>query len=164
MYTSEPISRPSRPCHLNVHIKVDPRMVGKGVLVCCATSLRKWSFLLWSFTTFRMFRPLTSGSVMIIGDFWQPFCVGKNNGGHKARPRKTTIARGKIYLTQLGRWSCSRGWPSWSPRHLREQLAVALFCSRKKAQNITDSIDYRESERKQITATPSYTLRAHIIT
>ena len=33
---------------------------------------------------------LKSGSVTIIGDFWQPFCVGKNNGGHKGRPRKTT--------------------------------------------------------------------------
>ena len=32
---------------------------------------------------------------MIISDFWQPFCVGKNNGSHKARPRKTTIARRK---------------------------------------------------------------------
>ena len=38
---------------------------------------------------------LKSGSVTVIGDFWQPFCVGKNNGGHKGRPRKTTIARGK---------------------------------------------------------------------
>ena len=34
-----------------------------------------------------------SGSVTIIGDSWQPFCVGKSNGGHKARPRKTTNAR-----------------------------------------------------------------------
>ena len=41
-------------------------------------------------------RPL-SGNVMIIGDFWQPFCVGKN-GGRKARPRKTTIARAKRRL------------------------------------------------------------------
>ena len=30
--------------------------------------------------------------------FWQQFCVGENNGGHKARLRKTTIARGKRHL------------------------------------------------------------------
>ena len=35
-YTLEPI-------HLNVHIEFDPGMVGKGVLVCCVSSLRKWS-------------------------------------------------------------------------------------------------------------------------
>ena len=39
----EPISQPSRPIHLNVHIEFDPGMVGKGVLVCCMTSLLKWS-------------------------------------------------------------------------------------------------------------------------
>ena len=27
--------------------------------------------------------------------FWQQFCVGENNGGHKARPWKTTICQGK---------------------------------------------------------------------
>ena len=36
-YTSEPIQRPSRPIHLNVHIEFDPGMVGKSVLVCCMT-------------------------------------------------------------------------------------------------------------------------------
>ena len=40
-YTLEPIYRPSQPIHLNVHIQFDPGMVGKGVLVCCMTSLRK---------------------------------------------------------------------------------------------------------------------------
>ena len=40
-YTFEPIYRPSQPIHLNVHIQFDPGMVGKGVLVCCMTSLRK---------------------------------------------------------------------------------------------------------------------------
>ena len=72
--------------------------------------------------------------------FWQPFCVGKNNGGHKARPRKTTIARGNyICSTQLGRWSCSRDWPSWCPRHLREQLP--FFARAKKAQKNTEYRD-----------------------
>ena len=42
-YTSEPISQPSRPIHLHVHIEFDPRMVGKSVLVCYITSLCKWS-------------------------------------------------------------------------------------------------------------------------
>ena len=36
-----------------------------------------------------------SGSVTIISDFWQPFCVGKNNGGHKGMSRKTTFSRKK---------------------------------------------------------------------
>ena len=44
-YTLEPILRPSRPIHLNVHIEFDPGMVGKGVLVCYMTSLRKWSIV-----------------------------------------------------------------------------------------------------------------------
>ena len=35
-----------------------------------------------------------SGSVTISGDFFQPFFfVGKYNGGHHARPRKTTLAQ-----------------------------------------------------------------------
>ena len=32
--------------------------------------------------------------VTIIGDFWQPFFVGKNNGGPKGRQRKTTFSGG----------------------------------------------------------------------
>ena len=32
-----------RQIHLNVHIEFDPGMVKKGVLVCCVTSLHKWS-------------------------------------------------------------------------------------------------------------------------
>ena len=48
---------------------------------------------LFNYSEFRL-----SGSVTIIGDFWQPFCVGKNNGGQKARPRKTTVARGKRHF------------------------------------------------------------------
>ena len=35
--TSEPIYRPSRPIHLNVHIEFILGMVGKGALVCCMT-------------------------------------------------------------------------------------------------------------------------------
>ena len=47
-YTSEPrlcICSGSQPIHLNriVHTEFDPGMVGKGVLVCYMTSLRKWS-------------------------------------------------------------------------------------------------------------------------
>ena len=42
-YTLEPMERPSRPIHLNVHMEFDPGMVWKGVLVCCMTSLCKWS-------------------------------------------------------------------------------------------------------------------------
>ena len=30
-YTSEPIERPSRPIHLNVHIEFDPGMAGRRV-------------------------------------------------------------------------------------------------------------------------------------
>ena len=44
------------------------------------------------------FSQVSSGSVTIIGDFWQPFFVGKNNGGHKVRPRKKTIARAKRHF------------------------------------------------------------------
>ena len=44
------------------------------------------------------------------GNFWQPFCVGKNNGDHKGRPRKTTFSRRKRLV--FGRWSSSRGWLS----------------------------------------------------
>ena len=51
----------------------------------------------WPKNSNQVVQPL-SGTVTIIGDFWQPFCVGKNNGGHKARPRKTTIARTKRRL------------------------------------------------------------------
>ena len=38
----EPIYQSSRPIHLNVRLEFDPGMVGKGVLVCYMTSLRKW--------------------------------------------------------------------------------------------------------------------------
>ena len=41
------LERPSRPIHLNVTVvhmvEFDPGMGGKGVLVCCRISLRKWS-------------------------------------------------------------------------------------------------------------------------
>ena len=46
----------------------------------------------------------SSGSVTIISDFWQPFCVGKNNGGHKARLRKTNCLR-KTTFARLSRGS-----------------------------------------------------------
>ena len=69
-----------------------------------------------------------SGSATIIGDFCQPFCVGKNNDG----PQGKTVEN-DICSTQLGRQSCSRGWPSchglMSKTHAR---AVAIFRSRKK--------------------------------
>ena len=56
---------------------------------------------------------------MIIGDFWQPFCVGKNNGGHKGRPRKTTFAR--LSLGGEVVRAADRPVMIWCPRHLREQ-------------------------------------------
>ena len=45
--------RPSQPIHLNVDVEFDPGMVGKGVLVCCMMSLRKWSITLECFFFFR---------------------------------------------------------------------------------------------------------------
>ena len=77
---------------------------------------------------------------MIIGDFWQPFYVGKNNGGHKARPRKTTIARGKLHLLD------SAGAVKLFAR-LTELMsatlarAVATFARAKRAQKITEYRD-----------------------
>ena len=66
--------------------------------------------------------------------------MGKNNGGHKARPQKTTIARGKLHLLD------SAGAVKLFARLtelMSETLAraVAIFCSRKKAQKITEYRD-----------------------
>ena len=73
---------------------------------------------------FLNFERTASGSVRtIIGDFWQPFCVTKNNDGptRQGRGKRQLLKENDICSTQLGRWSCLRGWPSWCPRHLREQ-------------------------------------------
>ena len=41
-YTDRAYLAALRPIHLNIHIEFDPAMVGKGVLLCCMMSLRKW--------------------------------------------------------------------------------------------------------------------------
>ena len=62
--------------------------------------------------------------------FFQPFCVGKKNGVHQARPRKW-----HLLVTRLGQWSCSGGWPSYHGLMSATRVwSVAIFCSRKQAQ------------------------------
>ena len=85
-----------------------------------------------------------SGSVMIIGDFWQPFCVGKNNGGRKARPRKTTIPRGRRQLLDSA-------WPeklfarltelSWSDVRDTYPSSRRFLLVQKSAKKITENRD-----------------------
>ena len=78
--------------------------------------------------------------VTLIGEFWQPFWVGKNDAGHQARPQKTTIARGKRHLLD------SAGAVKLFAR-LSELMfatfarAVAIFCSRNESAKITEYRD-----------------------
>ena len=67
--------------------------------------------------------------------FWQPFCVGENNGScclqlRQARGKRQLLEENDICSTQLGRWGCLRGWPSLMSATLAR--AVAIFCSRSK--------------------------------
>ena len=92
---------------------------------------------------------IKSDSVTIIGDFWQPFCVGK-----KWRPwdktaendicsRKTTFSR----LSLGGEVVCAanRAVMVWCPGHLREQSPFFLA---QKAQKITEYRDTAPLKRK----------------
>ena len=66
--------------------------------------------------------------------------MGKNNGGHKARPRKTTIARGKRPLLD----SAGAVKPFARQMELISATfarAVAIFCSRKNSAKITEFRD-----------------------
>ena len=99
---------------------------------------------LWRSTCKPYAQEIKSGSVTITGDFWQPFCVGENNGGLKARPRKTTIARGRqyYYSTQLGQWSCARPTElPWSD--VRDTYASSrhFLLAQKSARKITENRD-----------------------
>ena len=72
-----------------------------------------------------------------MGDFWQPFCAGKNNGGHKARLQKTNIARGKRHFLDSA-WpvkvlAADRAVMVRCPRHLREQSPFSKY--KKSAKN-----------------------------
>ena len=76
--------------------------------------------------------------------FWQPFCVGKNNGGHKARLRENDNCLRKTTFTRLSQdgevvRSADRAVMVRCPRHLREQSP--FFARAKKAQNITENRD-----------------------
>ena len=70
--------------------------------------------------------------------------MGKNNGGHKAGPQKTTIARGKMTFARLS-WggeavrAADRAVMVQCLRHLREQSP--LFARAKQAQKITEYRD-----------------------
>ena len=48
----------------------------------------------------------------------------------EGRGKRQLLEENDICSTRLGRWSCLRGWPSWYPRHLRDQQPY--YCSRKK--------------------------------
>ena len=85
-----------------------------------------------------------SGSVTIIGDFWQPFCVGKNNGGHKARTRKMTIAREKRHLLDSA-WAGKlfARLTELSESDINDTCASSrhFLLAQKKAQKITENCD-----------------------
>ena len=76
--------------------------------------------------------------------FLAAILCGKNNGGHKARPQKTTISRGKMTFARFS-WggeaarAADRAVMVQCPRHLREQSP--FFARAKKAQEITEYRD-----------------------
>ena len=57
----------------------------------------------------------------------------------EGRGKRQLLEENDICSTRLGRWSCSRGWPSWYPRHLREQQP--FFARAKKVQKVTEYRD-----------------------
>ena len=62
--------------------------------------------------------------------------MGKNNGGHKVRPRKKTIARGKgHFLDSAGAVKLFARLTVWYPRRLRKQSPVYARAKKKNAKN-----------------------------
>ena len=60
----------------------------------------------------------------------------------QGRGKRQLLEENDIFSTQLGRWSCSRGWPSCHGlMSATLAWAVAIFSSRKKAQKITEYRD-----------------------
>ena len=101
----------SPPLHplLYTTLEFDPEMVGKGVLVCCMTSLRKWSIalstLVWGVCTCS-----TSASLTFSMSLLQ--CIGIAQGGVVYRPKSFLFGGTQhplIALTGLGPYGSSHG-------------------------------------------------------